>query len=197
MTAYVLLRDQGGTLLSEGALVRAEDAALTGSLPDIMAQLAKERAEATEARAAAFEDARRRGEAEGRAVGEAAARDDAAAALASALAGLKAARDQARAEAGEVALQLVRRLVPRLAGDALVPEMIRAALAELEGETVGRVRVAPDDLAQAQVVLEDTGLRIEADEARAPGEVVIETGSGMAEAGLDARLSTLAEALRG
>lgn len=197
MSRYHLLRTPEAVLTADSPLLRAAEVERVGELSALITAVSEERAalpaEREAARAEGFEAGRAEGEAAGREEGLRAA----SAELAGALAALGAQRTDARAEASDLALAIVRRVLPQVAGDAMLARLIETAAAEMQDEQPHAVRVPPADVATLGEALEGTGLTVEADEALSDGQAVLVTRTGTAEAGLEARLGVLMEALRG
>ena len=196
MSAYVLLRADEATLLAESPLLPAADAALVGDLRGLLDALAEERTALAQACDAAREAAWAAGHAEGRATGEAAARDGAAAALADALRPLRAERTAVQAQAADLALRIAERLLPEIAGERMLPGLLASALDEMD-DAPHTLLAHPDDLAQLSTALEGTGVTGLPDERMPRGTLRLQSETGSADVGLDARLDALAEAMRG
>jgi flagellar assembly protein FliH len=197
VSAYVLLRAPDATVLASRPVLLAADAVAAESLPDLLDALREERATLQTSRERTIEAARAEGFAVGRAEGEAAAREEAGRALADTLAGLRAERQEAREAACDLALKIARRVLPEAAGTGLLPGLVATAAEELAEEEPHAVRAHPDDLPLLSDLLRDTGLAGVADASLGPGAIIVETRAGAAQAGLEARLGALAEALRG
>ena len=197
MSPYVLLRMPDATLLAERPVLPAKDALAVSDLPGLLAALREERASLAEARAEAVRAGHDEGRAAGEALGRAEAAEAGARAAGEALAALAEARAAARDEAADLALRIVRRVLPDALGDTLLPGLIRSALEEAQADAPHAVRVHPSEAEAAAKALAGTGVALVPDDALAPGQAVLETEAGGAEAGLDARLDVLAEALRG
>ena len=196
MSAYVLLRTGDATLLADSPLLPKDDAALIGELRGMLDTLAAERAEAVRRRDAAREAARVEGQAEGLAAGEAAARDAATAAMAEALRPLRAERAAVQDQAADLALRIVARLLPDLAGEELLPGLLQSALDEMD-DAPHALLAHPDDLARVESVLKGTGITGLPDGRLPRGTLRLQSETGAADVGLDARLDALAEAMRG
>lgn len=197
MSQYRLLTAPDAALTSDSPLLRAGDVERVGELATLIQELSAERAALPAEREAARAEGFEAGRAEGQAAGREEAIDAGSAEVASVLAGLGRQRTDARAEAAELALAVVRRVLPQVAGDAMLARLIETAAAELQDEQPHAVRVPPADEAAVGKALAGTGLTVEADEALADGQAILLTRSGTAEAGLEARLGVLMEALRG
>lgn len=197
MTRYTLLRTPDAALTADSPLVRADDAARLGDLAELIAAIEAERA----ALPAAFDAARAEGMAEGRALGteegRRAAMDEGSARFAEALSGLAGRRAEGRDEAADLAFAIARRVLPQALGDALLPRLIETAAAELQDEQPQSVRVPPAEVDGVRAALSGTGLRVEGDDTLTDDQAVLVTATGSAEAGLEARLSVLMEAMRG
>ena len=197
MSHYVLIRTPDATLLSGSALIRAADAEQVGSIAELLAALSAERVALPAEREAARAEGAAAGREEGREQGRAEALEENAERLAAALRALAARRREDRAEATELAIAIARRVLPQVAGDALLPSLIETAASELEDEQPHAVHVRPEEVDGVAAALEGTGLRVETDDALPPGHARLVTRAGTAEAGLDARLDVLRDALRG
>lgn len=113
-----------------------------------------------------------------------------AARTAALLSALEGAMAEAVTSLGLSAARTVLGREPRLDAETL-GLLVVDALAGLPDGAAGLVRMHPDDLASAPAL--PAGWACAADPALAPGRVVAERGSALSAAGLEARLSQLAE----
>lgn len=197
MTQFHFYRGSHATLGADAPLVRADDAARIGTLTDLIVEVEAERSALPAAREAARDEGFAEGRAEGVAAGRAEALEAASARLGEALAGLGAQRSDLRAEAADLALAIARRVLPQVAGNAMLGQLIETAAAELQDEEPHAVRVRPEEADRAEEALAGSGVAVEADDTLTDGQAVLVTRGGTAEAGLEARLGVLMEALRG
>lgn len=171
-------------------------AAEAASLADAMVLLAHAEAIAADA-AACAEHARiaaaARGHAEGHAAGEASLRDEFAQSAARHAADTHAAIATLRAEATELALAVVRHIAGELAPDTMLAGLAVTALDRL-GPGAVTLRVAPSAVDALQRCLASRpATRVLADPTLGGLDLVIDTDSGRAHAGLDAQLALVAE----
>lgn len=136
--------------------------------------------------------------------------DGVARALADMAARLAVAQDEARgfvdaheARIVELALAVVERVAPHLAGERLVAELARGAIAAMRTREPVRIRVHADMREPVRRALgersDGPGLadaHVVGDAALAPLDVVIETEAGRVHAGWDDQLGEIGAALR-
>ena len=205
MSFLLWQRDGDARVGSARLVLRAAEVPLLHDAQQLCQRLQQLRAGETERIAAAVQEGRDQGHAEGFEAGRRAASDELAATL-TALAHTSAAeRERLHSGAGALALQVVRKLLGQFADDAVLVALADTAVCDLLPARPLALVVHPDQLNPVRARLaagadatdgSASALRCEvrADPSCAPGACRLETEHGSVDASLDAQLARLAAA---
>jgi type III secretion protein L len=203
MSFLLWQRDRGVGIVSRRRVLTAAE---VGPLLDAQA-LCQRAADLAASRAAKIDQAaaaaRVAARAEGLELGRREAREELAAALATLAATAAAERERLRGEVGPLALDVVRKILGQFAPQDVLVGLARSALREMLPAPAVALVVHPDhvDAIRDRLRSERTGdpvdstrVEVRADPACEPGDCRLETGLGLIDAALDARLSRIAHA---
>jgi type III secretion system HrpE/YscL family protein len=198
-------RDRDAGVASTRSVLRAREVPLFTDAFRLCERIEELREEKIRYIAAAGDEARAAGFAEGRAEGLRAGQEELAAALLETTRAAAEERDRLRGEVGVLALQVVRKLVGQVAPDAVLAGLAAAAVRDMLPTQTLTLFVHPDqaDAVRARLAAGQDGdnhegnaprIDVQADPGCAAGTCRIETEHGTVDASLETQLARLASA---